>query len=396
MSASGIKEGRSRGASVRVWAALALGWCFAPGLWGGAAGSAVGVSPASQSVGVDAAAVPFALPNPSSIRFGGFVQDWSTVGEDATTHAYDNAGNFVKHARLALSATPADGVSVALLTEMAGNSVTTTPTLFGATLLDAYVKVDLAKFLPGGGPPLALTAGQFKTPFGLNRMYSPEQLQLVDYSIIYGSPYGVMGTSTYWDDGLKLSYRPNANWQADAAWVEGLGINQAFPGGNPFGLEPDQDFVANIAFTPGPHWKLGASYYYGEAFTASGVVAFPNKPKSWVDGYARYAAGGKSFAAELEFLNRSGSGNVDPQTPDRGGLTAQITQYLWAPLQLVAGYDHVTVYGPGPGATTRYVGGLNVYPGGTVRVSLQQMAFGFGISQQPVSSRTIVQTQVIF
>jgi len=366
--------------------------------------AAVGLR-AEDATGASAAA-PTAVATPVTLHWTGFVQDWAVLGEATgnKAHSYTEAGNYLKHVQFGVTADAYPGVKLVLLTELAGQSVTGTGAVvgstYGMTLLNAYAAVDLSQFTGPVALPLTLTAGQFKTHFGLNRMYRPDQLTLVDYSTIYNTAGGVMGTSIYWDDGIMLAWQEANLIEADAAWVNGQGPNLLAASKTVLG-QPDQDFVANVTLTPLKTLKLGASYLYGEVFSTPGVVGFPNKPKTFTDEYARFAMPGKSFAAELEFINRSGSGNVAlPATitdgADRNGFTATLSQYLCDPLQLVFGYDMVTVYGFHSLDSSRYLGGLSWWPGGTLRVSLEQEASAAGVSSRPAYSSTILQTQVSF
>lgn len=370
------------------------------------AADAVAASPDSGTAMAAPAASPLAPSLALPLQWTGFVQDWSVVGEQTgnKAHSYDEAGNFLKHFQLGVTANPYPGVSLVMLSELAGQSVTGTGAVYGGTygmtLLNAYAAVDLSKFIGAAALPLTLTAGQFKTHFGLNRMYRPDQLTLVDYSSIFNGAGGVMGTSTFWDDGMQLAWQRGSLIEADAAWVNGQGPNLTAYSKTMLG-QPDQDFVGNLTLTPCKVLKVGASYYYGEIFSTPAVVGFPNKPKSFTDEYTRFALPGKSFAAEVEFVNRSGSGNAAlPATvtdgADRNGLTVTLSQYLCDPLQLVFGYDHVIVYGSDAADSTRYLGGFSWYPGGGLRFSLEQEALASGVSQRAAYSESILQSQVSF
>lgn len=335
------------------------------------------------------------LSPPAKISWNGFIHDWVTIGENPKKE-YANSGDLVKRFRFKMNVEAYDGLNVVLVPELAGQGTsviapsggtTVTAAVFGFTLLDAYATIDLSKYLVDMSLPLTVTIGQFKTPFGLNRMYTPSQLTLVDYSSIYNGAGGVMQTSTFWDDGLMLTYKLASFWnlKADAAWVEGLGIDQPTPGGNAFGSRPNQDFVGRLEVTPLAGLTVGGSYYNGEAFGASGTPGFPNKPKNFSGAFVKYAMFGKSFAAEAEFINRD---------LERLGLTIQLSQYVCDSLQLAVGYDHVTMYQNDKADNTRYMGGLNWFPGGPLRFSLMQLGTATGVTQSPSDTRTILQTQV--
>jgi hypothetical protein len=332
-------------------------------------------------------------PPPVTLNWGGFIQDWSTLGPNSNSEDV-NAGNFLKHFRFRMAAEAYDGITVVLVPELAGQSVTQTAG-FGFTLLDAYAAFDLSKTMSDWSPPLTITVGQFKTPFGLNRMYTPAQLLLVDYSSIYNGAGGVMRMSSFWDDGIMLTWKQGSWLKMDVAWVEGLGINQAMPGGTAFGTKPSQDFSGKLDLVPAPGLTLGGSIYHGEAYSASGTPGYPGYPKIFSGAHIKYVMSGKSFAAELEYISRSGdNAPTIPQTGNRFGMTAQVSQYLMDQLQLVAGCDAVTDLGTDRNDSTRFLGGVNWYPGGPVRISLQQLGIATGPSAQPTAGVSILQTQV--
>lgn len=316
---------------------------------------------------------------PVKVTWNGFIHAWAGLGEDADRQSV-NSGAMLKRLRFRMGVEAYDGVTVVVIPELAG----------GFNLLDGYVKVDLDKYLLDFRPPLSVTAGQFKTPFGLNRMYAPAQLPVVDYSSIYNGPNGVVETMSFWDQGLMLS-APLGSWgRADAAWIEGLGPNQAMPGGNGFGTKPVQDFAARLDLTRlWPGLTVGASAYHGESYKAPGTAAFPvgqkDHPKLWTGAHFRYATFGKGFSLEGEFLNR---------TLEKLGYTMTVAQYLGERWQLVFSYDHVTSYSNDKMDQTRYLGGVSYFPGGPVRLTLNQMGVAVGPDQKPTSTRTVLQGQV--
>jgi hypothetical protein len=256
--------------------------------------------------------------------------------------------------------------------------------------LDGYVKLDLDKYILDFDLPLSVTVGQFKTPFGQNRMYTPTQLAVVDYSNIYNTPTGVVEATSFWDQGVMLSGKLGTWGTADVAWVEGLGPNQATPTGLGFGAQQMQDFAAKVDVTKlYPGLTVGGSMYQGESFKAAGTPAFPvgpkDQPKLWSGAHFKYATYGKGFSVEGEFLNR---------TLEKIGYNGVATQYITDAFQLALSYDHVTAYLNNKVDQTRYIAGLNWFPAGTVRLSLDQIATNAGPSQAPASTSTVLQTQV--
>ena len=314
---------------------------------------------------------------PVKITWNGFLQHWASVGE-TPKYEYAQSGTLLKRLRFKMGVEAYDGVNVVIVPELAGA---------GFVLLDGYAQIDLSKYLLNFSPPLTVTAGQFKTPFGLNRMSTPPQLALVDYSSVSN---GVMGTTNFWDDGVMVSYKEGSLFKLDAAWVEGLGPDQANPGGNAFGTKQAQDFVGRLelgSLLPG--LSLGGSIYEGQGFTSPGTVAYPvggkDNPKIISGAFLRYALPGKSFSLDTEFLDR---------TLEKGGYTVQVAQYLVDSVQLVMAYDSVTDYQNDKADATRYMGGVNWFPGGPVRLSLNQVGSASGPSQAPTNTRSILQTQI--
>lgn len=330
-----------------------------------------------------AATLPAAMDiaPPVKVTWNGFIHTWSSIGENAK-YEYVNAGVMLKRLRFRMGVEPYDGVTVVILPELAG----------AFTLLDGYVKIDLDKYLLDFTLPISVTAGQFKTPFGLNRMYLPGQLPVVDYSSIYNGPTGVVETTSFWDQGVMLT-SPLSTWgKLDVAWIEGLGPNQATPGGNGFGTKQMQDFAARLDLTKlWPGLTVGGSAYHGESYKAAGTAGFPvntkDNPKLWTGAHFKYATFGKGFSLEGEFLNR---------TLEKLGVNVAVTQYVSEKWQLAFSYDHVTAYLNDKVDQTRYLGGVNYLPGGPLRLSLNQLGTAVGSSQKPANTRTILQCQVVW
>jgi hypothetical protein len=316
---------------------------------------------------------------PVDIKWNGFIHAWAGLGENAKQEDV-NAGVGLERLRFRMAASPYDGVTVVIIPELAG----------AFSLLDGYAKIDLDKyFLDLAAWPISVTAGQFKTPFGQNRMYTPPQLAVVDYSNIYNGAGGVVQATSFWDQGLMVS-APIDTWaKFDLAWVHGLGPNQVAPGTG-FGGKQMQDFSGILNLTKlYPGLTVGGSFYAGESFNPAGLAAFPVNttisPKVFSGAHFKYATFGKGFSLEAEFINR---------TLDRIGYNAVLSQYITDAWQLVYSYDHVTVYVNDKNDHTRHIVGVNWFPGGTVRVSLNQVGTRTGVSQVPGNTATILQTQV--
>jgi hypothetical protein len=153
-----------------------------------------------------------------------------------------------------------------------------------------------------------------------------------------------------------------------------------------------QDFAARLDLTKlWPGLTVGGSMYHGESYAAPGTPAFPvpaaGNPKLFSGAHFKYATFGKGFSLEAEFINR---------TMEKLGVNAAVTQYLTPKWQLAFSYDHVTAYQNDKLDQTRYLGGVNYFPGGPVRLTLNQMGAATGPDQKPTSTRTVLQTQVVW
>ena len=341
---------------------------------------------------------------PVNIKWNGFAQVWETLGEGPNSLAqgptYDQNGALLKRLRFKMTAEAYDGLTLVLLPEVAGTT--------GFQLLDGYIQADLDKYILDFGQPISVTLGQFKTPFGLNRMYTPPQLVFVNYSAITNN---VFGSNNFWDDGLMVTYRLPKMFKLDLAAVDGQGPNLATPTGY-FGTGGMQDGVARLDLQFIDGLSFGGSVYYGEHFRALGAGApeFPVQGPSILPegaagvtvtskvsgqrlltgGHIQYKTFGKGFQLDLECINRG---------VERGGFSGVTSYFLVDWLQLALGYDRVEVYGNDKAASTRYQAGLNWFPGGPLRISLDEEASAAGTDQslRPGSnSKSILQGQVTF
>ena len=314
------------------------------------------------------------LAVPVALKVNGLVQDWASLGENGKAD-YVDAGDLVRHLRLRLDAGVGDGIDVVVMPELAG----------GVNLLDAYAALEMDKGVDTWGIPVTATVGQFKVPFGLNRMSTPGQLALVDYSSLAARIFNLAaaGPTAGWDDGIMLTVLPAAWARVDAAWIEGLGANQPGSATNP-GTKAIQDFSGKLELTPWAGLDLGVSLYQGQLYTAPGSVDF-RTPKLFTGAHVNYTAP-FGFGLQGEYMARQG---------DMDGYSVQATQWLGRRLQLAVGCDFSAAYSSNALDASRILGGVNYLPGGPLRVSLQQMASASGPSQAlSGGSRSILQTQV--
>lgn len=318
-----------------------------------------------------ASAVP--APTLAGVTWGGFVQVWAAVGEDSA-HRYDQSGLLLKHLRLKMTGPVADGIKAVLVPEFAG----------GVTVLDAYMQLDLARLLPDLAPPLDLTLGQFKTPFGQDRMALPSQLAIVDYAMLTAPGVGVMESASAWDDGAELTLRPKA-FRWDLAVVEGRGPNQAKPNGSAYGLKDGQDVSSRLDIPIlGESLAVGGSLYYGELYSTPGVAAYPGQPRLFSGAHARAKLGEHAAELQAEYMARG---------VDRGGVYLQWAQWLGAPVQAVLAYARTQDYRSDAADATRWVAGLNWSPKPHLRFSLDAIGESAGPSETPVSAKAVLQSQ---
>jgi hypothetical protein len=339
-----------------------------------------------------------------TVKWNGFAQAWETLGENANSVAkgpsYNQNGAMLKRLRFKMTAEAYDGLSLVMLPEVAGST--------GFQLLDGYIQADLDKYLIDFGWPITVIAGQFKTPFGLNRMYTPPQLLFVNYSSISNN---VFGSNNFWDDGLMLTWRQPKLFKLDLAVVDGQGPNLATTT-NYIQTNGNQDAVARLDLQFIDGLSFGGSVYQGEhfrvlgtgtpLFTSTGpsivaegpggvtVTSKVTGPRLITGGFLQFKTFGKGLQVDLECINRG---------VERGGFAGAVGYYLWDSLQLALGYDRVEVYGNDAAARTRYQAGLNWFPSGPLRISLDQEASAAGTDQSlrpGGAAETILQGQVTF
>ncbi|HVZ81432.1 MAG TPA: hypothetical protein VHE12_11655 [bacterium] len=339
-------------------------------------------------------AAPTPAPTAPPVKINGFLQAWMGAGNSPTTapgHDYNLAGDYLKHFRIKIQAEPLPGVQVVMVPELAG----------AFTLLDGYAWLDLNQaFLKGEAPgELSLTAGQFKTPFGLDRMYLPSQLTGVEYSIISGA---VFGDKSSWDDGLMATYK-GKDLRVDLAVVKGLGPNlftAAYAATTPLGLSTsNQDYLGRVEV---PLFEgqlaLGASYYYGTHFSTPGTQGFL-APKSWFGVHAKWKGAPKTYEVEAEFIGRE-TGTLS--AGEAAGVNIQADAWAVPDLQPFVLYDYFENHLTPAASASRMGGGVNWYPRTlpALRLTLEVVGEGTGlVSADPshlTSGKTILQTQVTF
>lgn len=334
-------------------------------------------------------AAPTPAPTAPPLKINGFLQAWLEAGNSTGAtpgRAYDLVGDPLRHFRLKIQADPLPGVKVVMVPELA----------VSFSLLDGYAWLDINQALLKGETPgeVSLTVGQFKTPFGLNRMYLPTQLTSVEYAMVSNAVFG--GEKSFWDDGLMATYK-GKDIRVDLSAVKGLGPNLFTL---PLGLSnSNQDYVGRVEGTLADgQLTLGASYYYGTHFIAPGTQAFL-APKNWIGVHAKWKGAGKSYGVEGEIISRK---NGDLSASEAFGTAAQADVWAAADLQPFLLYEYFENYLAPASSASRMGGGVNWYPqtAGALRLTLEVIGEGTGaISADPshlTSGKTILQTQVTF
>lgn len=337
------------------------------------------------------AAETAATPSPTApappVKVNGFLQAWLDAGNSPSTAPgtnYNLTGDYLRHFRLRFEANPLTGVQVVCVPEFAG----------GFVLLDGYAALNFDQVFLGGTAPgdFLLTVGQFKTPFGLNRMYSPTQLLSVEYSTINN---GTFTQPNFWDSGLMATYK-NKDFRLDLAAIKGQGPNLFTSGlatGNtPLGvLNSNQDYVGRLEIPIGSNLSLGGSYYYG--YQKSQWL------KNWFGAFLKWKGDAKTWDAETEFISRD---SADLSTNEVVGINAQADVWVGDNFQPFLLYEYVENHLTPSLSSGRMGGGINWYPRtvSALRMTLEAVGEGAGYvaadPTQPTSGKVILQTQVVF
>lgn len=330
---------------------------------------------------------PTAAPSAPPVKLNGFLQAWLDTGNSPSTAPgthYDLTGDYLRHFRISLQADPLAGVHVVCVPEFAG----------GFVLLDGYAQLNFNQVFLGQTDPgeFSLTVGQFKTPFGLNRMYTPPQLLSVEYSTIDG---GTFASKNFWDSGLMATYKTK-DFRLDLATVKGQGPNlftaALATGSTPLGvLSSNQDYVGRLEIPLGGNFSFGGSYYYG--FQTLSAV------KNWFGAFLKWKGDPKTWDAEAEFISRD---NLDLSANEAVGINAQVDVWAGDSFQPFLLYEYVENHLTPASSSGRMGGGINWYPrtASALRLTLEAVGERAGyLAADPTqanSGKVILQTQVTF
>lgn len=299
----------------------------------------------------------------------GFLQSRLRLSE-GTPRTPSHASFDLSHLRVKLAGEAAPGVNVVVMPELVG----------GFQLLDAY-----ATWAATDEAALTLQAGQFKFPFGLDRMAAPYRLARVDYSMIDTALF----PGSAWDVGTALTAKL-AGFRLDAAVIEGQGANLAAGSTMSWvrndasgrlewsGLDGDLTLGASIyqGLSQKTPWSPGATIATASASEAS---------HTWSGGHLKAQLGRMAIKAEV--IDRDDL---------LWGATAEPSLALTDTLSLIGYYDRVEDQASDLAGKTAMGGALawQAYP--KVKVTLDVRGTASGADQKPTQTLAQLQAQTGF
>ncbi len=316
-------------------------------------------APATPEVTIQVTPAP--APKPS-FNLKGFVKAWAQVSEDPSDKGLDQGTLMLKSSRLIVQGQASDEVSVQLVSELAG----------GIKVLDAYASWKAS-------PHYTLVGGQFKFPFGKDRMETPASLERVDYSGVTARITNRVAVNG-WDDGFMAK----AQWgpvKFDAAIFQGQGPNQATPS-----ARDEREYSATLEWVALPGLKLGGSFYDGQD------LAFTNRPDFVTAAYLVGQVGAADLS--VEYL---------AQHWGKYGVISQLGYKIADKYKVFVYYDRVEDPRDLPGAGLGHSGGRSEQGLGLIcdhvkglRLTLQVSGANAGPDQTPRSTQAVAQALARF
>lgn len=292
----------------------------------------------------------------------GFVQTWLTA-VDSSDGVVDNFGLVAPHARVKFVGTPEDNIKLVVMPELAGGKI---------TLLDAFGDWTL-----DSEGIYTLRFGQFKFPFGLNRMYHPGQLDRSNYSMLNGSLF----PGHAWDVGGELLYR-RGNVKFDIAVIEGQGPNLT---AGTVGNRGRQDVSGRLEIAlMDKAVTVGASIYQGLS-QKTPWAAILEENHTWGGGHLKAAFGPLGLQAEV--INRDDL---------KFGVNAEPSYQVSEKLKLVGYYDRIEDQANDLLGKTRMGLALVYAVSPKLEFTLDTQGNSTGPEQKPVSNATVLQAQFNF
>ena len=303
---------------------------------------------------------------PAENSIGGFVQTWLAANE-GTDRTVDDFGLLVKHARVKFTGTPTEGVKLVVMPELAGGLQAG-----GLQLLDAYGDWTIDE-----EGVYTLRFGQFKFPFGLNRMYHPGALNRSGYSSING-----LFPGHAWDVGGALLYRRGL-FSLDAAIIEGQGPNLLASNGVGTRRRSDASGKLEVALMD-KAVVVGASIYQGLRHANPFATAMAES-HTWSGGHVKASFG--SMAMEAEVISRDDL-NWGATIEPRYAINDQFTLLVY--------YDRRENQASDLAGSTAVGGGIIYSPNKKVEITLDVIGKSTGPEQKPVNTAAVLQTQFNF
>jgi hypothetical protein len=285
-----------------------------------------------------------------------------------TDPAPDRLGLSLAHVRIRYTAPAAPGVQVAIMPELAG----------GFGLLDAYADWTI---MDGG---LSLRVGQFKFPFGQDRMPGPQALERADYSAVNAALF----PGSAWDVGSMATLKA-AGLDLAVAVIEGQGANLAAASA---GSRGRKDFSARLQWSSTEGGLvLGASLYQGLSHKTPWAPTPPPPSVTWGPNHtwsgAHLAVKTERLGLKAEYIGRDDllwGVTVEPRVALGGGLS------------LVAYYDRVENQALASAAATAMGGALAWRFAPELELTLDGRGTASGPDQKPTATQIQLQYQVGF
>ncbi|MEI6680338.1 MAG: porin [Mariniphaga sp.] len=217
------------------------------------------------------------------------------LGSDASGKDLTKNSFAFRRARIGVTGIIPYNFSYYVMTELS-------PTLGGPYLLDAFMSYKAA------GSYLKVSAGQFKSSFGLELSTPCQSLFTVDRSLVVNelaSPFrdqGIMFSGN--TDSLKIFglEKPNVfSWSL--AFTNGTGLNK--PDNN-----ASKDVIGRIVFAPTNGIQLGGSYHHGKQKNPDPTVTKADELTRWgADLQLKKSFGKFGFISQTEYIYAKDDGS---------------------------------------------------------------------------------------
>lgn len=190
----------------------------------------------------------------------------SFLGTDASGNSLTENSFYFQKARFGVTGLIPYNFSYYVMTELS-------PTLGGPYILDAFFSWKAAKSY------LKVSAGQFKTPFGLELSTPCQSLYTINRSLVVNEL-----ASPFRDQGIMLSgssdsiqflgiEKPNIFSYA-LAITNGTGLNEK-------DTNKSKDFIGRLVFAPFNFLQIGGSYHYGKQKNPDATVTKEDVRTRW-------------------------------------------------------------------------------------------------------------------